>query len=117
MSYEATAALLTAALGHPAVVCAAPLYPFWSVFDELIPGGIAQRSFVSACGLFAVAITWVLCRARLVPRRGVTQRLFVSACGLRGLASGMLCRARRVPRRSSAQRSCSSVHGPVRVWL
>ncbi|DBA77051.1 TPA: hypothetical protein ACH3X1_009638 [Trebouxia sp. C0004] len=52
-SYDATAALFTTSMQHPAVKGCVALYPFWDLYHDIaIPGGIAMKSFSEAWALF-----------------------------------------------------------------
>ncbi|KAF0686705.1 Aste57867_21547 [Aphanomyces stellatus] len=46
ISYEGTAAYLTASMNHPAVRACVPMYMFYDMYNDIVaPGGIAQQFF------------------------------------------------------------------------
>lgn len=48
LSYDATAAMFTAASGHKAVKCCACLFPFWDFYKSIaFPGGLRNQYFIS----------------------------------------------------------------------
>ncbi|CAL8463886.1 g3421 [Coccomyxa elongata] len=57
VSYEATAALFTLSMHHPAIKGCLAQYPFWDLFNDIaMPGGIANRSFVREWDCFCKAM-------------------------------------------------------------
>jgi len=98
MSYDATAALHTAAFGHPAVVGVAVRYPFWDLFGAITaPGGVPLHSFTQDWSRFGALLDrgrlgpLALCVARtpvLVPEDGPLLRARRAAGGDAGAPAG-----------------------------
>lgn len=75
LSYDATAAMFTAASGHPAVKCSVCMFPFWDFYKSIaFPGGCRNKYFIG---------TWQAVNDCLVPLIGASD--LVDRSGAAGL--------------------------------